>query len=192
MSSAWKEANFTHRHLNEIHRQNDANFIRMLQKCRIGHAISPAEMQVLMNHPNNTANATTLLRTNKEVDNANTFELEKLKTPPRRYGCFDGYRWIDCRDKHLGEKFNWLPDGTLAGLEGHRLRRELSVKPAMVVVLQINLDIGAGLSNGSQGIICGFEKFDEAKLPKAQLSDDSIPPWQALRGKHAEPREDQI
>lgn len=77
-------------------------------------------------------------------------------------------------------------------MEEHRLRRELSVKPAMVVVLQINLDIGAGLCNGSQGIICGFEKFDEAKLPKAQLSDDSIPPWQALRGKHAELREEQI
>lgn len=192
MSSAWKEANFTHRHLNEIHRQNDAHFIRMLQKCRLGHAISPAEMQVLMDHPNDTANATTLLCTNGEVDEVNTSEFEKLKTPPRRYRCHDDGKWIKKRDRHLEEKYRRLPDGTLAGLEEHRLRRELSVKPAMVVVLQINLDIKAGLCNGSQGIICGFEKFDEAKLPKAQTLSDSIPPWQALRGKHAELRAEQI
>lgn len=192
MSSAWKEANFTHRHLNQIHRQNDAHFIRMLQKCRLGHAISPAEMQVLIDHPNDTANATTLLCTNAEVDEVNTFEFEKLKTRPRRYRCFDDYRWIDHRDKHLKEKFKRLCDGILESLEDHRLRRELSVKLGMVVVLQINLDIGAGLCNGSQGIICGFEKFNEKKLPKAQRSDDSVPPWQALRGKHAGLREEQI
>lgn len=43
----------------------------------------------------------------------------------------------------------------------------MEYKKDMLVVLLVNLDQSAGLVNGSQGRIVGFEPYDKAKLPKA-------------------------
>lgn len=191
-SSAWQDANFEHRHLSEIHRQNDRFFIRILQKCRLGLALSPQEVHTLKYHDHNTQDATMLLCTNEEVAKINNKRFHELKTPKHDYRCLDGFRWEDGRHRNLREKFKRLGDGTLEGLEEHRLQRRVLLRRDMAVVLQVNLDIKEGLCNGSQGVICGFEKFDPAKLPKAQSDHDDIPPWQALWGPTARLREDQI
>jgi energy-coupling factor transporter ATP-binding protein EcfA2 len=49
-SNAWGECNFVHFHLKTIHRQNDQKFIRMLQKCRLGHKMKESEISLLMDH----------------------------------------------------------------------------------------------------------------------------------------------
>ncbi|KAL6355544.1 hypothetical protein LRP88_11142 [Fusarium phalaenopsidis] len=133
-----------------------------------------------------------LLCTNKEVAEVNDNGFDQLKTPKHDYRCLDDFEWDKKRHPHLKEKAKRFSDGTLEGLEKHRLQRKVSLRRDMAVVLQINLDIKGGLCNGSQGIICGFEKFDETKLPKAQRDHDDIPPWQNLWGQHAELREQQI
>jgi ATP-dependent DNA helicase PIF1 len=61
----------------------------------------------------------------------------------------------------------------------------------MLVVLQMNLDLSAGLCNGSQGIICGFEEFDPAKLPRAKRKGDNLSPEQIINGERAELKEHQ-
>jgi len=43
----------------------------------------------------------------------------------------------------------------------------VELKEGMLVVLLVNLDINAGLVNGSQGKIVGFEKYSPEQLPKA-------------------------
>lgn len=67
----------------------------------------------------------------------------------------------------------------------------------MLVVLLHNLDIGAGLVNGSQGTIQGFEDYDPKKLPKALNNRDkrdgfTTPGVQVLQGDHAVFRECQL
>jgi ATP-dependent DNA helicase PIF1 len=66
----------------------------------------------------------------------------------------------------------------------------VQLKEGMRVVLQANLDPQAGLVNGSQGSIIGFEPFDEYKLPrKAEGGNEADA---GLRGAHAKYAEHQI
>jgi ATP-dependent DNA helicase PIF1 len=71
----------------------------------------------------------------------------------------------------------------------------------MLVVLLVNLDIKAGLVNGSQGTIQGFEKYDPQNMPKASTNsrggrerepDSIIGNVPSLAGDHAQFREEQI
>jgi len=65
----------------------------------------------------------------------------------------------------------------------------------MLVILLVNLDLAAGLVNGSQGVITGFEAYDPSKLPKITKSnragkeDDKdrlvLPSGQILGGEYA-------
>ena len=64
----------------------------------------------------------------------------------------------------------------------------------MRVVLQANLDLGAGLVNGSQGIIIGWEPFSPLKLPRkvegrGEASTSDAP---TTRGAHARYCEERI
>lgn len=52
-------------------------------------------------------------------------------------------------------------------LHDHRFDEYVELKKGMLVVLLTNLDLTLGLCNGSQGLICGFEKYDASKMPKA-------------------------
>jgi ATP-dependent DNA helicase PIF1 len=56
------------------------------------------------------------------------------------------------------------------------------LKEGMRVVLQANLEPEAGLVNGSQGLIVGFEPFDPNRLPRAAEGKDDRG---ELRGTHA-------
>ncbi|KXJ96054.1 hypothetical protein Micbo1qcDRAFT_158234, partial [Microdochium bolleyi] len=54
----------------------------------------------------------------------------------------------------------------------------------MLVVLLVNLDLEAGLCNGSQGIICGFEPYSEKSLPRPRRNPRDEPENE-LRGEMA-------
>lgn len=64
----------------------------------------------------------------------------------------------------------------------------------MRVVLQANLAPSAGLVNGSQGAIIGFEPYDSKKLPRKpdKRSELEMPGVSTLRGTHAQYSEYQI
>ncbi|KAM7196567.1 putative ATP-dependent dna helicase pif1 [Rhypophila sp. PSN 637] len=195
-SEAWKECNFEHIHLNGIHRQHDPEFISMLQKCRIGEALSEGETDRLMVHDSVSTNAITLFSTRKEVDNKNDQCFRALKTEPHEYKTFDDFWWNDdrgCqkdRDKNPVDSDGW---SSLTALKEHRYPETLTLKIGMPVVLLANLDVAAGLCNGSQGMICGFEPYDPAKLPKrsnGEAAQPNDPP--ALMGEHAERRQEHI
>jgi ATP-dependent DNA helicase PIF1 len=71
-SAAWKEAGFTCVNLEEIHRQHDAYFIELLQKCRLGIPFTADEIATLMDHPHNVEKATKLLCAGREVAKVNS------------------------------------------------------------------------------------------------------------------------
>ncbi|KAF5553625.1 atp-dependent dna helicase pif1 [Fusarium phyllophilum] len=75
--------------------------------------------------------------------------------------------------------FDTLPNNTLKVHENHPLDPVVNLKETMQVMLQVNLDIRAGFVNGSQGVICGWEKIDLARLPE-------------LTGEHSDIRESYV
>jgi ATP-dependent DNA helicase PIF1 len=165
-SSAWRECNFEHVNLTNIHRQSDEVFIKILQKLRIGHPLLPTDIHLLLNHDSETRNAIRLFATRAEVQRVNMEMFNKLRSKARTYKCLDHFRWNE-KHRHLENKGMRGPDGSLNALRDHRFDPQIQLKQGMLVVLLHNLDIAAGLVNGSQGTIQGFEPYDKKKMPKA-------------------------
>lgn len=166
-SAAWAEANFACFNLTQIHRQNDPVFVRMLQKCRLGFPFTDNDIDLLMNHDCEVEDAPQLLCTRNEVDPINKDKFDAITGfQKRQYRVLDGF---DCRERHAHEfrrYFETQPDTTLKVHKNHQLELVVNLKETMQVMLQVNLDIRAGLVNGSQGVICGWEKIDLVRLPE--------------------------
>ncbi|KAK5629042.1 hypothetical protein RRF57_004757 [Xylaria bambusicola] len=90
-SEAWGLCNFVYFHLKTIHRQNDETFIKILQKCRIGEALTGADTDILMNHPCRTANATKLYARREEVRRHNQIRFDKLLSEKYTFTCMDAF-----------------------------------------------------------------------------------------------------
>ncbi len=164
-SNAWRECNFTHVHLETVHRQKDASFINMLQKCRLGYRLTPDEIASLMRPRSITHSAARLFPTREEVRQVNSAQFQRLETPAYPYNCRDNFIWRRHEHPHLKHKRERKPDRSLSALDGSRLERLLELKKGMRAVLLVNLDLSQGLCNGSQGIICGFVPHDLKDLP---------------------------
>lgn len=165
-SKAWKECDFRHVNLTQIHRQRDHRFITILNKLRFGHPLSIDDRSLLLDHPCETTNAVRLFPLVREVREINSKEFSKLEGPTLTFDCVDGYDW---RTEHQSLGGNWecnKADGTLKALNNHRFERQLQFRPQMLVVLLVNLDIKLGLVNGSQGIVLGFVPIDPSQIPE--------------------------
>jgi len=173
-SAAWQEADFMHVNLTNIHRQKDAKFINVLQKCRIGTSLTPKDTDLLLNHRlNKMDHAVKLFSTREEVRRVNQTEFDKLSSIKHTYTCHD-YFWHNPQHPHLkwkGVRNEW--DGSLKALSDHRFEPLINLKEGMLVILLVNLDLSLGLVNGSQGVITGFERYDPAKLPKKPTKKDA-------------------
>ncbi|KAK6843625.1 hypothetical protein PG987_004485 [Apiospora arundinis] len=172
-SDAWQQCSFVHVNLNQIHRQKVGKFTEILNKCRIGLALTESEKQLLMNHDCQVTNATKLFATREEVAQVNRQQFEKLISLEHFFWTRDTFRW---QEKH--PHLRWKGDrketplkehGPLQALDDHRFDQCVKLKKGMLVVLLVNLNLSQGLCNGSQGIVCGFESHEKEKdkLPKA-------------------------
>ncbi|KAF5623269.1 5'-3' DNA helicase [Fusarium tjaetaba] len=175
-SAAWAEANFASFNLREIHRQNDLTFIRMLEKCRLGVPFTENDIHLLMHHDCEVDNAPQLLCTRNEIIPINDEKRKAITNyPEREYSVLDGF---DCKNyRHKDEfsrYFEQLENSTLKVHEDHPFEAVVKLKETMQVMLQVNLDIRAGLANGSQGVICGWEKIDINVLPKLGGEHSSV------------------
>lgn len=197
-SEAWQECNFKHINLTEIHRQHDKMFISILQRIRTEGVILPNHARVLLNHTSETEDAIKLFARREDVDRTNNENINKLAAVARTYKCIDHFDWKPHhRDDKSLEKNTRLADdgnGTLHALKEHRYEVFIQLKEGMRVVLQANLEPTAGLVNGSQGSIIGFEPYDPAKLPRKLENRDTAGTLTAvsLRGTHAKYFEQQI
>jgi len=165
-SAAWEECNFKHVNLTNIHRQSDVEFIRILEKCRMGTQLSSADKYLLLNHKSNTENAVRLFPTLREVQRVNSIEFARLTGPILEWTSLDNYYWNKDHAKFHSQFHRNEFDGTLPALNHHRFEPHLRLRAKMLVVLLVNLDIEKGLVNGSQGEILGFKTHDPAMLPK--------------------------
>lgn len=193
-SSAWEAADFVHVNLTTIHRQSDRVFIDILQKCRLGVPFTSQEENLLLQHESQTGNAIKLFSTRQEVGAVNREAFNRLQTPQRTYNCYDDFRCYNRLLESKGRRSDY--DGTLDALREHRFDPRIDLKQGMVVVLLVNLDQENGLVNGSQGVIMGFERAEDSKMPEAIKKDDKdfsrMGSGPVLTGEHAEVREANI
>lgn len=165
-SEAWKECDFVHFRLRKVHRQKEPIFKTLLEKCRLGRSLDQSEKSLLLNHKCETTGAVKLFPTRDEVGRVNDAEMACLEGRSLKLDCLDNLFW-NRGHVDLEKKFErGLYRHTLLALEEHRFEPILEMKKAMLVILLINLDFDAGLINGSQGVIVGFETCNDDSLPK--------------------------
>ncbi|CAN8098005.1 unnamed protein product [Discula destructiva] len=186
-SKAWEECNFKHVHLTTIHRQNDPVFIRILQRLRLGYRLSGEESSLLMDHPCRVSMATKLFPLRFESAAVNQAAFNRLVGDTTTYWAHDTFFWDRNLHRNLEAKrlrSNWGVPGAkapaptdqqpLAALGEHRFDECVQLKKGGLVVLLANLDLKAGLCNGSQGVICGFEDYNP-KIKPTSMQHDAAP-----------------
>ncbi|TFB00786.1 ATP-dependent DNA helicase PIF1 [Trichoderma ghanense] len=159
-SRAWEECNFRHVYLKTIFRQKSPEFIILLEKPRFGLPLNDREVDLLQSCSKTTdPHAVKLYPTRKEVRKINDEEFRRLNAPTQTFKCVDVFLWNAKRHPDLRYMSYKDTDGSLKALRDHRFEVELKLKEGMQVLLLHNLDMSAGLCNGAQGVIIGFEPF---------------------------------
>lgn len=209
-SQAWEDCAFEHVHLKTVHRQNDQTFIRMLQKCRLGKQLTESEITTLMDHKCRVSQATKLFALRKQAENVNQEAFNKIQAQKHSFWALDKFHWR--REEHpqlqwKNVRSEWrnarpnplAPDAPpkdikpLKALDEHRFSECVELKKGGLVVLLANIDLDAGLCNGSQGVICGFEDYDPSKMPIRYNEKTTLKPGQRfIRGDHGDFQEREI
>ncbi|KKY32960.1 putative atp-dependent dna helicase pif1 [Diaporthe ampelina] len=171
-SRAWEECDFAYVYLDKVHRQSDANFISLLNECRLGEVFTPEEVNLLMNHETNIAGAVELYSTRDEVRLVNERGFQRLDAQPYSFQCRDTFVWNRKEHPHLERRGERHGDGSLKSLDEHSMDRRVELKCGMPVVLLVNLDVERGLCNGSQGIIVGWTSPCRSGTRQSPSSDD--------------------
>ena len=179
-SSAWERCKFNHFALRKVHRQEDARFLDLLGKCRIGLHFSTQGKAYLedrckehdvLSKRNSCIDeagpvAIKLFSRKDDVAAVNEGELGLIEKECLEFNCLDRFDWNPKHEDLQGLSERGAQDGTLKAFEEHSFEASLEVKQGMPVILLVNLDQDAGLINGSQGILLDYEKYDPERLPK--------------------------
>ncbi|GJC93307.1 ATP-dependent DNA helicase PIF1 [Colletotrichum higginsianum] len=89
----WSRCNFIYIQLTKIHRQQDEEFVRILQKCRLGEDLEAADRRLLLQHPSEVENGTRLYCLRDAVKDYNEEEFARLKGKVREYWALDQFRY---------------------------------------------------------------------------------------------------
>lgn len=132
-----KELEFKMIYLDEIHRQNDKEFVKLLDQIRFGKIddFGHNMLMALVKPP--APNAIKLRFTNKEVDVINMKRLSEIE----------------------GNSYLYTTTTAMCGLMDKKVSLPISteLKIGAKVMLLINIDVRRGLVNGSIGEVIGFD-----------------------------------
>ena len=186
----WDHCGFSYFELKHVHRQSDEQFISILQKCRYDEDLLPSEKALLTKPKADPLGAVKLLPRRFEVEAENSSKFKLLQGRSRAYECQDVFDWRSRDEPELKRKYERprnvdRPDGPLEALKDHRFEEVIELKAGMLVILLCNLSFPAGLVNGRQGKIIGFEPYDPSKPVVAK-------PENPLHGERVEFQEAQI
>lgn len=194
-SDAWKQCNFICIYLSKVHRQKDAHFVSLLQKCRAGTELDPADINLLsQSKPHHQRQKALKLFPRKDaVNKVNRQAFGEIDAPEVFYPCYDQFILNNHKhdpDGRYGQYYDDQSDdpysGTLKQLRDHRWEPKLYLKQGMRVMLLHNLDIEGGLCNGSQGEVINFVRHDEDSRRFSVATKHN--PEGAIFGAHAEQR----
>jgi ATP-dependent DNA helicase PIF1 len=152
-SDVWKKLEFVTKILSEPKRYTDTEWFERLQRFRVGEALpdddtflrSRYDEYTKIKKTKNTINdvkPTILYCTNADVDMHNAAELRALKMPPVTYCAKD----INvCSSIQKIKKYQKMLDEVIP--------RVVVLAKGAQVMLRANLDINAGLANGTRGVV---------------------------------------
>lgn len=140
-SRAWKEGGFSSVLLEQVVRQDEVEFIQFLNNVRLGKSEGIEVLDQCINREfKSEIKPIKLFSRNVDVSKFNQSELDKIESP---------------------SKFFWSKD---SGADHHikffdkncQAPAKLELKIGASVMLLVNLDVGAGLVNGSIGKVTAF------------------------------------
>lgn len=161
-SNTWKECEFITAYLTKIVRQDNLEFSNILQKIRLG--ICDDECKSLLDKrvgiwKKNTKDKngiipTKLYSTNKNVDEINNKELQKLIDSGNDKRTFTVKYDVKFTKLYMNQLENLLKFIT------KDLNNNLILTIGTQVMLTKNIDLACGLANGSRGVITDFTEDD--------------------------------
>ncbi|ELP86512.1 hypothetical protein EIN_034430 [Entamoeba invadens IP1] len=156
--AAWKNAVKECVILHTQHRQNDLEFIDILNNIRYGYFTKKAQevLQTCQKKNLGSEKRTCLYSHRADADTMNRRELDKLKEETTTFECLDN--GIETSKKSL--KDCQAPD-------------KLVLKKGAVVMLLKNIAADLGLVNGAVGTVIGFEPMKEIKLKELKENEKS-------------------
>jgi len=183
-SPTWESCSFVCVRLKKIYRQSDPTFINILDTLSSGKLPTLAQLDILLNHACDVTDAVRLFPRNAEADRINREALASIPNEPtRNFHCHDGFQENGELHPYLRSRGDLEGPGNITrkGCKDHRFQSHLEMKVGMLVMLVANINIEAGLVNGSQGRLVSFKRYDPDtfELPSAM-------------GEVAEYREDQV
>lgn len=170
-SRVWGECQFANVRLITVHRQADPELMAILDSMRKGIEWTRDQENILLKHEHDVIfdDAVKLSPRRQEVDNINDAHMSKLPTPLRMYQCIDDLYWSQQHPEFMDHtQSDGMSKAPFASLQHHRYAADLELKEDMQVILIHNLDIKAGLVNGTSGRVVGFEQMTLEKLPRAK------------------------
>ncbi|GAA6062371.1 hypothetical protein JCM10212_004217 [Sporobolomyces blumeae] len=155
-TEAWAECDFKVMELTKVFRQSDPEFIAMLEKIRRGECDESC-VELLKGCGTELGQGgsikirpTNLYPIRADVDKENNAEFRKLKEEEFTFKAIDAAR---------GE---WAKQTMKSRLDSVPANPELKLKKGAQVLLLANLDVKAGLVNGSRGVIVDWIPRDIA------------------------------
>jgi ATP-dependent DNA helicase PIF1 len=151
----------------EVQRQKDPVFQSILREARKGVLSKESEAllrtRMGLDWKGHRIRPTLLFPKNAEVDMINAANLKALKGPLRTFEA--GYAYADLK---TAAKTNLKSEDFLRAVNhldrDATYRSRLELAEGAQVMLVTNLDIGAGLVNGSRGVVVGFSEKDGAPV----------------------------
>ena len=150
----------------------------ILQAMRMGFGWTAAQEDLLLHHKDSVdfGMAIKLSPLRDEALAINEAHMRQIPHAARRYTCVDDLKWQQHHPEFLDPtQPNKMSKAPIATLRTHPYEEEQELRQDMKVLLRHNLDIGAGLVNGSIGRIVGFQKWDDNGCVE-QPGDSKVPP----------------
>ncbi|XP_064105894.1 ATP-dependent DNA helicase PIF1-like [Macrobrachium nipponense] len=150
-TSAWERCIDLNMELTDVRRQNDQEFINILQSIRIGRCTEDMTDQLRLTEQNivekDGIKATRLCTHCEDVDNINSGHLNKLS------GTAEVFQSVDS-DPGLSK----ILDSQTPVVS------KLILKVGAQVMLMKNLDVNKGLVNGARGVVTGFKSVGGGEI----------------------------
>ncbi|KAM0789196.1 hypothetical protein ACM66B_000041 [Microbotryomycetes sp. NB124-2] len=159
-TDTWHECDFVHKELSKVFRQEDGDFIRLLEEIRRGHCSAEA-VKFISNcgigfKSLGKIKPTELHTRNRDADITNANEFNKLPGESVVYDCFD-----DLDGPQLDRMSHMQKTDMMKCLKDCQAPVELPLKLGAQVILLSNLDLKRGLANGSRGVVVDFVESSE-------------------------------
>ncbi|EGD76622.1 hypothetical protein PTSG_07735 [Salpingoeca rosetta] len=141
-------------HLSQVHRQRDRTFVDILHRCRLGQC-TPSDITYIQRSATHRLDsshirATRLCTHVKEAKQINEQQLSKLSGSSKLFTRSDA-----------------SPDVSRSSLAS-RVEKVLELKVGAQVMLSANVNVSAGLANGSRGVVV---KFDAVGWPVVEFAN---------------------